>query len=161
MDFFCPKTNIRTAENIEALEKDKKKEKIIIKARNKAKNLVSLSFEWIKNQIAIEKKSISDAENSKGSAKNEAYLGIAPWPSKDQFNPKFPWGLISLITRLYSENPKKECKCTPIKLSENEIKNAKRHTAIKSFKTKFQLPTLKSELRPKKYKIPIKKIFLA
>ena len=29
---------------------------------------------------------------------------------------------------------------------------------IKSFKTKFQFSTLKSELRPKKYKIPINAI---
>ena len=107
------------------------------------------------------KKRINEAENSKGSAKKEAYLGTAPWPSKDQFNPKFPCGSISLITRLYSEYPKKECKWIPTKLSKNEIKNANRLKPIKVFKTKFQFSILKLELRPKKYKIPIKNMFLA
>ena len=102
------------------------------------------------------KKRINEAENSKGSAKKEAYLGTAPWPSKDQFNPKFPCGSISLITRLYSEYPKKECKWIPTKLSKNEIKNARRLKLIKIFKTKFQFSILKLELRPKSIKSQLK-----
>jgi hypothetical protein len=53
-----------------------------------------------KNQIDIEKKSINEAENSKGSVKNEAYLGTAPCPSNVQLKSKFPCGSISLKTRL-------------------------------------------------------------
>ena len=34
-----------------------------------------------------EKNKISDAENSKGSAKNEAYRGLDSWDSNDQLNP--------------------------------------------------------------------------
>ena len=104
------------------LEKDKNKEKKTIKTRNRERSLVCLCLEWMKNQIDIAKKSINEAENSKGSAKKEAYLGTAPCRSKDQFNPKFPWGSMSFIIRLNSEYPKKECKWTPTIFSRNEIK---------------------------------------
>ena len=50
-----------------------------------------------------EKNKISDAENSKGSAKNEAYRGLDSWDSNEQLNPYLPWGSISFTTELYFE----------------------------------------------------------
>ena len=42
------------------------------------RSLFCLYFECINSQRAKEKNNNRDAENSKGSAKNEAYLGLAP-----------------------------------------------------------------------------------
>ena len=81
LQFFdrkSPKINTRIPENIDALEKANKNEKMIIEIRVIKRSLFCLYFECIHSQRAKEKNNNKDAENSKGSAKNEAYLGLAP-----------------------------------------------------------------------------------
>ena len=78
LERYRPKIKSRIAENIEALEKAKRNEKMITKIKVKKRNLFCLYLECINNHIAKEEKSNRDAENSSGSAKNEAYLGLAP-----------------------------------------------------------------------------------
>ena len=59
-------------EKIDALENDNENDNIIIKIRTKNNSLSFSDFEWRKYQSDIDRKRMSDAENSKGSAKKEA-----------------------------------------------------------------------------------------
>ena len=81
---------------IAPLENEKRKAAPTIKSKKQLMFLFLLQKLKIKNEV----NNNNEADSSNGSAKKAAYLGDEPCDSKDQLNPKFPCGSISLTTVL-------------------------------------------------------------